>query len=240
MKSNEKFTQLAELAIENARAAAGGTGTQLCGHRAPASGYNHRGCGAGRPGSARAGHRRKQAPSGNCRLGRHRRSRRPGAVTQSPGTGRRGAAASEAGELRQGYIGTEHLLLGILRQSDCGGAAVLRELGADLNDLYTDILALFGSPYSNGRPQTGTARSTVRRTETRVLDQYSRDLTEMAAAGRIDPVVGRGRRDSESCADLVPPDKKQPRACWGAGCGQDGPWQRGSPSESLGVRPRRN
>ena len=101
-------------------------------------------------------------------------------------------AAEEAKSLQQGYIGTEHLLLGILRQTDCGGAAALRESGADLNDIYTEIMAVFGNPSSNNKPQPGALRSTVRRTDTRVLDQYSRDLTELAAAGRIDPVVGRG------------------------------------------------
>lgn len=192
MKSNEKFTQLAELAIENARAAAGELGHSYVGTEHLLLGIITEDAGLG------------------ARVLRGRgidENRLRRAIADWDGTGAPGVpvqglslraqaaverAASEAGELRQGYIGTEHLLLGILRQSDCGGAAVLRELGADLNDLYTDILALFGSPYSNGRPQTGTARSTVRRTETRVLDQYSRDLTEMAAAGRIDPVVGRG------------------------------------------------
>lgn len=101
-------------------------------------------------------------------------------------------AAAEARQLQQGYIGTEHLLLGLLRLNDCGAAATLREAGADLNDIYTDIMAVFGNPSSNNRSQTGTARSTIRRADTRVLDQYSRDLTELAAAGRIDPVVGRG------------------------------------------------
>ena len=101
-------------------------------------------------------------------------------------------AAEEALRLRQGYIGTELLLLGILRQSECGAAAVLTELGIEINDIYTDIMAVFGNPGYNGKAQTGTLRSTVRRADTKVLDQYSRDLTELAAQGKIDPVVGRG------------------------------------------------
>ena len=101
-------------------------------------------------------------------------------------------AAAEALALRHGCIGTEHLLIGILRQSDCGGSQVLRSLDADANDIYTDIMNVFGSGDARGKQQTGTARSVLRRAETRVLDQYSRDLTELAAAGRIDPVVGRG------------------------------------------------
>ena len=99
-------------------------------------------------------------------------------------------AAAEAEQLQQGYIGTEHILLGILRQSDSGGVQALTRLGADINLIYTDIMDAMGSPGSS-RPQPGLARATLRRTETRVLDQYSRDLTELAAAGGIDPVVGR-------------------------------------------------
>ena len=100
-------------------------------------------------------------------------------------------AAEEARCLQQSYIGTEHLLLGLLRQSDCGAAAVLREAGCDLNDIYTDVMAVFGNPDFRSKPQTGAARSTIRRADTRVLDQYSRDLTDLAAGGAFDPVVGR-------------------------------------------------
>ena len=119
-------------------------------------------------------------------------------------------AAQEARQLQQGYIGTEHLLLGLLRQNDCGAAASLREAGADLNDIYTDIMAVFGNPGSNNRSQTGTARGTVRRADTKMLDQYSRDLTEMAAAGRIDPVVGRGNEIRRAIQILSRRSKNNP------------------------------
>lgn len=192
MKSNEKFTQKAELAIERAGAAAGELGHSFVGTEHLLLGIMEESDGLG------ARILRNAGIDG-------RRLRR--AVIKADGTGAPcpppsglsvrariavERAAAEASRLRQGYIGTEHLLLGILRQSDCGGVAVLRELGADINDIYTDIVAVFGNPASNGRYQTGTARSIVRRTDTRILDQYSRDLTEMAASGRIEPVVGRG------------------------------------------------
>ena len=119
-------------------------------------------------------------------------------------------AAQEARQLQQGYIGTEHLLLGLLRQNDCSAAASLREAGADLNDIYTDIMAVFGNPGSNNRAQTGTARSTIRRADTKMLDQYSRDLTEMAAAGRIDPVVGRGNEIRRAIQILSRRSKNNP------------------------------
>jgi ATP-dependent Clp protease ATP-binding subunit ClpC len=120
------------------------------------------------------------------------------------------SASQDAQRLQQGCIGTEHLLLGLLRQPDCGAAAALREAGVDLNDVYTDIMAVFGNPGSNNRAQTGTAKSTVRRADTRVLDQYSRDLTELAAAGRIDPVVGRGNEIKRAIQILSRRSKNNP------------------------------
>ena len=191
MKSNEKFSQRAETAIENARLAA-----QELGHSSVGTEHLLLGILA-------------ESDSLGARVLLRRGIDLPslrGAVRQMNGTGTPGGpvlglsrnaqealetAASEARLLRQGFIGTEHLLLGILRQPDCGGAQALREQDADLNDIYTDIAAIFGHPVSDGRPQVGAAR-TVRRTDTRVLDQYGRDLTAMAAEGRLDPVVSRG------------------------------------------------
>ncbi|MCR5663269.1 MAG: ATP-dependent Clp protease ATP-binding subunit [Oscillospiraceae bacterium] len=102
-------------------------------------------------------------------------------------------AAQEAAALHQSFVGTEHLLLGILRQPACGGVCALLALGQDPNRLMTDVTDLFGRPEEpgHGAARTGTARGVLRRAETRTLDQYSRDLTELAASGRIDPVVGR-------------------------------------------------
>jgi len=192
MKSNEKFTQRAELAIEKARIAAGSLGHSFVGTEHLLLGILTEDSGLGgrilRRRGIHEGAVRSLAlelngagiPSGPIQgLSVHARL----AVEK---------AASEANALRQGYIGTEHLLLGILRQSDCSAVKILCRLGADINDIYTDILAVFGNPGSHGKPQLGVARSTSRRTDTKILDQYSRDLTELAAMGRIDPVVGRG------------------------------------------------
>ena len=192
MKSNEKFTQRAELAIENARLAAGEMGHGYIGTEHLLLGIMMESDGLGARILLRHGIDKAQLwrivlrANGSGIPGRPEQGLTPRArqaVEQ---------AAQEARQLQQGYIGTEHLLLGLLRQNDCGAAASLREAGADLNDIYTDIMAVFGNPGSNNRSQTGTARGTVRRADTKMLDQYSRDLTEMAAAGRIDPVVGRG------------------------------------------------
>ena len=210
MKSNEKFTQRAELAIENARLAAGEMGHGYIGTEHLLLGIMMESDGLGARILLRHGIDKAQlwrivlrangsGSPGRPEQGLTPRARR--AVEQ---------AAQEAKQLQQGYIGTEHLLLGLLRQNDCGAAASLREAGADLNEIYTDIMAVFGNPGSNNRSQTGTARSTLRRADTKMLDQYSRDLTELAAAGRIDPVVGRGNEIRRAIQILSRRSKNNP------------------------------
>ena len=210
MKSNEKFTQRAELAIENARLAAGEMGHGYIGTEHLLLGIMMESDGLGARILLRHGIDKAQLwrivlrANGSGSPGRPEQGLTPRArqaVEQ---------AAQEARQLQQGYIGTELLLLGLLRQNDCGAAASLREAGADLNDIYTDIMAVFGNPGSNNRSQTGTARGTVRRADTKMLDQYSRDLTEMAAAGRIDPVVGRGNEIRRAIQILSRRSKNNP------------------------------
>ncbi len=191
MKSNEKFTDRAEQAIELARTAAGEMGHSFVGTEHLLLGIAADGDGLGgrilRSYGLESGLLRQKLAE---RLGVGARC----LPSQGLSLHAREAverAAAEAAVLRQGFIGTEHLLLGVLRQPDSGGVKLLRSLGAEPNDLYTDIVELFGSPAPSSRPQPGLTR-TQRRAETRTLDQYSRDLTELAAAGRIDPVVSRG------------------------------------------------
>ena len=209
MKSNEKFSQRAETAIEKARQAA-----RDLGHSSVATEHLVLGILAESEGlGARILLRR------GLELDALRR-----AVRELDGSGAPGGpvlglseharravetAAAEAETLRQGFIGTEHLLLGVLRQPDCGGARALRALGADLNDIYTDIAAVFGHPVSGERPQTGALRG-ARRAETRVLDQYSRDLTALAASGDLDPVVSRGEEIRRAVQILSRRSKNNP------------------------------
>ena len=99
-------------------------------------------------------------------------------------------ASGDAAALGHAYVGTEHLLMGILRESGCTGFRVLASAGADPNALMTCVMSLFGQP-SERPQQPQPQRAPARRTETKILDLYSRDLTELAAAGRTDPVIGR-------------------------------------------------
>lgn len=210
MKSNEKFTQMAELAIENARAAAGGLGHSYVGTEHLLLGILGENGGLG----ARILRGRGLSEEGLMKaISRANGVGAPGLPVQGLSLRARTAverAGVEAAQLCQGYIGTEHLLLGILRQSDCGGARALEAMGLDLNDIYTDIMALFGSPAPNGRYQAGATKSTLRRADTKVLDQYSRDLTELAAAGGIDPVVERGKEIGRAVRILSRRTKNNP------------------------------
>ena len=99
-------------------------------------------------------------------------------------------AVTEANRLGHNYVGTEHLLMGILREHDSVAAKVIVSTGVDLNKLYTEIMNIFGS--SEYRPQQVVpAGKPGKKSETKTLDQFSRDLTEMAQNGSLDPVIGR-------------------------------------------------
>ncbi len=94
-------------------------------------------------------------------------------------------AVQEARRLGQGYIGTEHLLLGLIREGEGVAAQVLRNLGADFDSVFKEVLTLLGS--SSGQ----SAKARQKRGNTPTLDQFGRDLTELATEGKLDPVIGR-------------------------------------------------
>ncbi|MCL2227512.1 MAG: ATP-dependent Clp protease ATP-binding subunit [Oscillospiraceae bacterium] len=99
-------------------------------------------------------------------------------------------AVMEASRLGHNYVGTEHLLMGIIREYDSVGAKLIRLTGVDLNRLYTDIINIVGS--SVFRPvKTADMTAKQKKGETKTLDQFSRDLTEAAENDTLDPVVGR-------------------------------------------------
>ena len=103
-------------------------------------------------------------------------------------------ACADAARLGHNFVGTEHILMGILRQSDCAGTRAVEQAGVDPNRLYTDVVGIFERPEYRSRPEeSGGARTASRRSDTKLLDQFSRDLTDMAAKGQLDPVVGRER-----------------------------------------------
>ena len=214
MKSNEKFSQRAETAIELARRFAGELGHGHVGTEHLLLGILREDEGLG----ARVLRRRGVEEAALVQEIRRLRALSFACEPPQGLTPRARAAIEQAGRdseaMHTHYIGTEQLLLGILRQNTCTGTQILLALGQDPNQLYTDIMALFGNPLSSDRGregQTGTARGTLlHRPETKILDQFSRDLTAMAASGRIDPVVGRGREITRAVQILARRSKNNP------------------------------
>ena len=96
-------------------------------------------------------------------------------------------AIDEARQLGHTYIGTEHILLGLIREGEGVAAQVLRNLNVDLESVRRQVIELLGGSTQGG------ANSGMRRTKTPTLDQFGRDLTEMARQGNLDPVIGRDR-----------------------------------------------
>lgn len=89
--------------------------------------------------------------------------------------------------------GTEHLLMAMLRETDCVATRLLYTMGIHIQKLYVGILAAIGEDgnFSQEDLQSGKVMKDARVSATPVLDQYSRDLTELAASGKLDPVIGR-------------------------------------------------
>ena len=211
LKNNEKFIEKAEGAIEQARLAAFGLGHSYVGTEHLLLGILRERAGLGARILRDRGlseHSLKDA------ISRANGTGEPGVPTQGLTKHAWQAiekAASDAARLGHSYIGTEHLLLGILRQPDCGGARALAAAGLSVNDIYTDILAVFGTGSFKPRSQPPVQpKATVKHSETRVLDQYSRDLTLLAASGSFDPVIGRDEEIRRSVQILSRRSKNNP------------------------------
>jgi ATP-dependent Clp protease ATP-binding subunit ClpC len=94
----------------------------------------------------------------------------------------------EALQLGHNYIGTEHILLGLIREGEGVAAQVLVKLGADLNKVRQQVIQLLNG-YQSKEP-TGAAAESAPSTSL-VLDQFGRNLTQSAREGKLDPVIGR-------------------------------------------------
>ncbi|MDO5140529.1 MAG: ATP-dependent Clp protease ATP-binding subunit [Eubacteriales bacterium] len=98
-------------------------------------------------------------------------------------------AAEEAAAFESDKTGTEHILIAMLKHSDCIATRILNTLGVNIQKLYTEIINIIGEDLPDNRAAlSGNGSNT---TATPVLDQYSRDLTEAAYHGTLDPVIGR-------------------------------------------------
>lgn len=99
-------------------------------------------------------------------------------------------ALVEARRLGHNYIGTEHLLLGIMREGESVAARILIDLGVETQKLFNDIVRMLheDTPTASGAPKSVSSQ-----TNTPTLNQFGRDLTEMAREAKFDPIVGRDK-----------------------------------------------
>ncbi|MCI9174676.1 MAG: ATP-dependent Clp protease ATP-binding subunit [Lachnospiraceae bacterium] len=102
------------------------------------------------------------------------------------------AAEKEAEHFSSEEIGTEHLLLAIMKENESAAVRLLNTMSVNLQKLYIDLLVAMGEEGSYSREELKSARGRKRNLEaTPVLDQYSRDLTKLSLEGKLDPVIGR-------------------------------------------------
>src|SRR5215210_8862855 len=122
-------------------------------------------------------------------------------------------ALREALQLGHNYIGTEHILLGLVRESEGVAARVLSNLGVDPDKVRREVVRMLGGGRSQrGRSgETGGGRGVeAKRPKTRQLDQYGRNLTAYADEGKLDPVIGRSTEIERIMQILVRRTKNNP------------------------------
>ncbi|WP_455720914.1 ATP-dependent Clp protease ATP-binding subunit [Agathobacter sp.] len=110
-------------------------------------------------------------------------------------------AQEEADKYQCDEVGTEHLLLAILSQGDCAAARLLNTMGVNSQKMYVDILVAMGEDPARYREEMRRERDSYG-SATPTLDQYSRDLTDMADNGMLDPVIGR-KKETERVIQIL-------------------------------------
>ncbi|PTW00450.1 ATP-dependent Clp protease ATP-binding subunit ClpC [Halanaerobium saccharolyticum] len=96
-------------------------------------------------------------------------------------------AMDEARKMGHNYIGTEHLLLGLIREGEGVAVRILMDLNSDISNIKEEVVDLLGGKNSMQKNKKSSGR------KTKNLDEYSRDLTEMARENKLDPVIGRDK-----------------------------------------------
>jgi len=137
-------------------------------------------------------------------------------------------AIEEARALNHNYVGTEHILLGLLRETEGIAAQVLMGLGLKLEDVRQEILNLLGAGVEGGQAALdmktgpGAAAAAARKTKSKTpaLDSFGRDLTELAANDELDPVIGRKNEIERLIQILCRRTKNNPVLLGEAGVGK--------------------
>ncbi len=131
-------------------------------------------------------------------------------------------AIEEARNLNHNYVGTEHLLLGLLREQDGVAAQVLMNLNLRLEDVREEVLNLLGASEEGEEAGAGGGASEQKKgkSKTPALDSFGRDLTEIARQGKLDPVIGRAAEIERIIQILCRRQKNNPVLLGEAGVGK--------------------
>ena len=132
-------------------------------------------------------------------------------------------SVAEASRKGSRHVGTEHLLLGILREGDGVAARVLSASGVEMRRLYTDLAGSAEGappPPPSYRAPKAKEKEYQERGDTKLLDQFSKDLTRLAAAGALDPVIGRDKEIRRTIQILARRQKNNPALIGEPGVGK--------------------
>jgi ATP-dependent Clp protease ATP-binding subunit ClpC len=129
-------------------------------------------------------------------------------------------AIEEARNLGHNYVGTEHLLLGLLREKDGVAAQVLMNLGLKLEEVREEVLNLLGAGVEAEGPTAESKGEGKTKSKTPALDSFGRDLTELAREGALDPVIGRANEIERVVQILCRRTKNNPVLLGEAGVGK--------------------
>ncbi|MFO0944392.1 MAG: ATP-dependent Clp protease ATP-binding subunit [Planctomycetota bacterium] len=129
-------------------------------------------------------------------------------------------AIEEARNLNHNYVGTEHLLLGLLREQEGVAAQVLMNLNLKLDEVREEVLNLLGHGMDSGESGGERAASKSGKSKTPALDSFGRDLTELARQGKLDPVIGRANEIERVIQILSRRTKNNPVLLGEAGVGK--------------------
>ena len=145
-------------------------------------------------------------------------------------------AAMAGAQMHNAYVGTEHILIAILQDETCYAMRFLRLLGVDPERVVGELTALLRNTSMPGAAENAAGEEGKQ--SGKALDQFGRDLTALAAQGKIDPVIGRQNEIQRVVQILSPPDQEQPGAHRRARRGQDRRGRGPGAEDPVGRRAR--
>lgn len=125
-------------------------------------------------------------------------------------------ASQEASQLKNNYIGTEHILLGLIKEGSGVAVRILADLGVNLDNVYSEIMKVLMEGEAKGFPSAPGKRIT----KTPALDEFGRDLTKLAREDKLDPVIGRSMEIQRVIQILSRRKKNNPCIIGEAGVGK--------------------